>query len=251
MIETMYPPQNNSPHTTLTGDINASVTSITVDNSALLPSEPNVLTIGLGEDAELVLLQSKSGNILTVQRGYNGTTAKSWNSGDWVYRGITAQDVSALQNNMQEHGHGNITNDGSIGSQSGLAVFTGEDGTLQAETASSALELLGATPLPEQIDTSKSGSFTVDATALGKTYLLSNSADLTVTLPLHSVTALPVGFGFYLRRWGTGNVTIAGDGATITLNGATTSLSLGDQYTSVAAVVQVATDTWAVNGGLA
>ena len=102
-MATMYPPQNNGPHAVLAEAINASVTSITVADASMLPAAPNVLTIGLDEDAELVLLQSRTGNILTVQRGYNGTTAKAWNAGEWVYRAITAQDIAALQEAAKQH----------------------------------------------------------------------------------------------------------------------------------------------------
>lgn len=110
---------------------------------------------------------------------------------------------------------------------------------------------IGAATVLEQIDTSKTASFMVDTTASGKTFLLSNTEDLTVTLPLNNDVALPIGFGFYLRRWGTGGVVITGDGTTITLNGATDNLTLGDQFVSVVAVVKVGLDAWAVNGGLA
>lgn len=102
-MATMYPPQNNGPHAVLAEAINAAVTSITVADASMLPVAPNVLTIGLDEDAELVLLQSRTGNILTVQRGYNGTTAKAWNAGEWVYRAITAQDIAALQEAAKQH----------------------------------------------------------------------------------------------------------------------------------------------------
>lgn len=101
-METMYAPQNNGPHTLLTGAINSAVTSVTVEDASVLPDAPNVLTIGLDEDAELVLMHSKTGNILAVERGFNGTTPKEWRIGDWVYRAITAQDISALQANVQE-----------------------------------------------------------------------------------------------------------------------------------------------------
>lgn len=99
-METMYAPQNNGPHTTLMATINASNTDITVADASVLPSAPNVLTIGLGEDAELVLVSAVTGNVLTVTRAYNGTTAKVWNSGDWIYRAVTAQDIAALQSNV-------------------------------------------------------------------------------------------------------------------------------------------------------
>ena len=93
----MYKPQNNGPHTTLAATINASQVSITVENASILPDAPNVLTIGTEEDAELVKLESKTGNILSVTRGFNGTTPKAWDSGAWIYRAITAQDIEELQ----------------------------------------------------------------------------------------------------------------------------------------------------------
>lgn len=99
-LTTMYAPQNNGPHTALAEAINAAQTDITVVDASVLPDAPNLLTIGTGEDAELVLMSAKTGNILTVTRGYNGTVAKSWEADEWVYRAITAQDVSALQANV-------------------------------------------------------------------------------------------------------------------------------------------------------
>jgi len=97
MSMTMYAPQNNGPHTVLASDINSVQTDIEVLDASVLPEAPNVLTLGTDEDAELVILQAVTGNILTVSRGFNGTAAKNWASGDWVYRAITAQDISALQ----------------------------------------------------------------------------------------------------------------------------------------------------------
>ena len=96
-MEAMYAPQNNGPHTVLAKAINSVETSVTVQDSSVLPTAPNVLTLGTDEDAELVLLENVTGNILTVQRGFGGTVAKEWNDETWVYRAITAQDISALQ----------------------------------------------------------------------------------------------------------------------------------------------------------
>ena len=107
-LTTMYAPQNNGPHTALAEAINAAQTDITVADASILPTAPNVLTIGTGEDAELVLMSAKTGNILTVTRGYNGTVAKSWEADEWVYRAITAQDVSALQSNVDALNAGKV-----------------------------------------------------------------------------------------------------------------------------------------------
>ena len=101
-LKPMYPPQNNSPHAEITTGINAVATQITVDNGAILPAAPCILTLGAGEDAELVYMSSKNGNILIVTRGYYGTTAKAWDSNTWVRREITSQDIEAIQQNIEE-----------------------------------------------------------------------------------------------------------------------------------------------------
>lgn len=117
---TMYAPQNNGPHTALAETINAAQTDITVADASILPTAPNVLTIGTGEDAELVLMSAKTGNIITVTRGYNGTAAKSWETDEWVYRAITAQDVSALQANV------NAINAGKVDAESGKGLSSND-----------------------------------------------------------------------------------------------------------------------------
>ena len=101
-MQTMYPPQNNGPRTQLTAAINAAATSITVEDASILPPAPNILSLGGAENTELVKCVSITGNILTVERGFNGTTAKTWDAETYIYRGIQAQDVSALQANVTE-----------------------------------------------------------------------------------------------------------------------------------------------------
>ena len=126
-LTTMYAPQNNGPHTALAETINAAQTDITVVDASVLPDAHNVLTIGTGEDAELVLMSAKTGNILTVTRGYNGTTAKSWEADEWVYRAITAQDVSALQSNVD------ALNAGKVDAESGKGLSTNDYTTAEKQ----------------------------------------------------------------------------------------------------------------------
>lgn len=98
---TMYPPQNNSPYTTLEAAIGAGETSVTVADASVLPEAPNLLTIGTEENAEVVLMTAKTGNILTVQRGVYGTTAGEWGKDERIYRAITAKDLGDLQDNVK------------------------------------------------------------------------------------------------------------------------------------------------------
>lgn len=98
---TMYPAQANSPETTLAGAISASGTSITVLDGSVLPDAPNILTIGAEySTAETVLMTAKSGNTLTVTRGYNGTTPRAWDKGDTIGRYFTGADHDAMRENI-------------------------------------------------------------------------------------------------------------------------------------------------------
>ena len=100
-LETMYPAQANSPETTLTGAIAADATEIPVLDGSFLPDAPNILTIGADSTtAETVLMTAKSGNTLTVTRGYNGTTPRAWDKGDTIGRYFTGADHDAMRENI-------------------------------------------------------------------------------------------------------------------------------------------------------
>ena len=78
-LKTMYPAQPNTPETTLAGALTTSDTSVTVLDGSILPDAPNILTIGADTTtAETVLMTAKAGNVLTIERGYDGTTPRSW-----------------------------------------------------------------------------------------------------------------------------------------------------------------------------
>ena len=101
-LETMYPAQANTPETTLAGALTTSDTSVTVLDGSILPDAPNLLTIGADTTtAETVLMTAKDGNVLTIERGYNGTSPRSWTKGDIVGRYFTAADQTALQENIR------------------------------------------------------------------------------------------------------------------------------------------------------
>ena len=100
-LETMYPAQANSPETSLSGALTAAGTSVTVNDGSVLPSAPNLLTIGADSSAaETVLMTAKSGNVLTITRAQNGTTARAWVAGSSIGRYFTAADQTAIQNNI-------------------------------------------------------------------------------------------------------------------------------------------------------
>ena len=99
----MYPAQANSPETSLSGALTAAGTTVNVVDGSVLPEAPNLLTIGAdGSTAETVLMTAKNGNVLTVARAQNGTTARAWSAGDVIARYFTAEDQTAMQENIKK-----------------------------------------------------------------------------------------------------------------------------------------------------
>ena len=99
----MYPAQANSPETSLSGALTAAGATVNVVDGSVLPEAPNLLTIGAdGSTAETVLMTAKNGNVLTVTRAQNGTTARAWSAGDVIARYFTAADQTAMQENIKK-----------------------------------------------------------------------------------------------------------------------------------------------------
>ena len=106
-LVTMYPAQANSPETSLSGALTAAGTTVNVVVGSVLPEAPNLLTIGAdGSTAETVLMTEKNGNVLTVTRAQNGTTARAWSAGDVIARYFTAADQTAMQENIKKLNEG-------------------------------------------------------------------------------------------------------------------------------------------------
>ena len=106
-LVTMYPAKANSPETSLSGALTAAGTTVNVVDGSVLPEAPNLLTIGAdGSTAETVLMTAKNGNVLTVTRAQNGTTARAWSAGDVIARYFTAADQTAMQENIKKLNEG-------------------------------------------------------------------------------------------------------------------------------------------------
>ena len=105
-LVTMYPAQANSPETSLSGALTAAGTTVNVVDGSVLPEAPNLLTIGADGSTETVLMTEKNGNVLTVTRAQNGTTARAWSAGDVIARYFTAADQTAMQENIKKLNEG-------------------------------------------------------------------------------------------------------------------------------------------------
>lgn len=129
MPDGLYPPMPGSPVTYLDGEINASVTTITVKDISALPLPPNIATMGDGADSETIKYTGKSGNsLIGVVRGFEGA-AREWNSGAPIANVPCAHHVTSLQRNLIPKGcilmwGGAINN-----IPQGWALCNGENGT--------------------------------------------------------------------------------------------------------------------------
>lgn len=99
----MYVGVNNSPETILNADITASATTIPLASIATLPAAPNLVTIGEGDDAEVVRYNGISGqSLINCERGFGGTTAKAWTKNTVAARCYTEYDHETFISNIKE-----------------------------------------------------------------------------------------------------------------------------------------------------
>lgn len=92
------------------------------------------------------------------------------------------------------------------------------------------------------------GAYTLALTDDGKVVEMNNAAGTTLTIPLNSSVAFPVGTQIIVIQTGAGQTTIAGASG-VTVNG-TPGLKLRAQYSSCVCLKR-ATDTWILLGDLA
>lgn len=100
-------------------------------------------------------------------------------------------------------------------------------------------------PINEQTGT----SYTLTLTDDGKLVDCNNADPFTLTVPKNSVVAFPIGTQILVRQKGAGQVTIVPVDVDVTLNLAESEDTTRVQN-SVAGLIKVATDTWAVFGDL-
>lgn len=102
-LSTMYKAKPNSPQTTLAADISAADTSMTVADATVLPTAPNLCTIGDDENAEVVIYTTITGNVVSgLIRGASGTTASVWTAGTVVARDFTSYDHDTFIDNIND-----------------------------------------------------------------------------------------------------------------------------------------------------
>lgn len=92
----------NDASTTLSAGINDSVTTVNVTDGSVFPSPKGLtgfyLTLMDGTNTEIIYCTARSGNTLTVVRGVDGSSARSWLSGDEVHLRLNQAAMAELEN---------------------------------------------------------------------------------------------------------------------------------------------------------
>ena len=116
----------NNFNTTLSAASSSTATTFTVSSSTNLPTlaSGEILPITLNDAAtrqvfEICYVTSISGNVLTVERAQEGTSAQNWNVGDYIWNGPTA-GTALLQNTTDP-----FTTSGLITANGGVDVAGG------------------------------------------------------------------------------------------------------------------------------
>jgi hypothetical protein len=126
MATRRYYSANAVDNTVLSG-ITSSVTTVTLASTPVgFPSQfPYTIAIDYDTSAEeVVLVTNAVGSVLTITRGYNGTSAQAHNAGAVVRHVIVAQDMTDFQDHIAATGsvHGVS---GALAAASDLAAATG------------------------------------------------------------------------------------------------------------------------------
>jgi len=126
-------------------------------------------------------------------------------------------------------------------------LFTDGDKTWQYSSSTGAWKLetqiLNAASI--EINAQTGTTYTLALTDAGKLVTLSNASAISLTVPLNSSVAFPVGTQVNLSQVGVGRVTVAG-AVGVTVNSAL-GLKTRTQY-SVLTCIKTATDTWLLTG---
>ena len=207
---------------TLSGDLTVNGTTTTLNSTSISVDDKN---IELGSVASPSDVTADGGGITL-----KGATDKTFNWVDATDSWTSSEHIDlASGKNLKVNGTAVIS------STAGGFIFT--DGTQTLEGVPS------RTPIIQ-----KTASYTLSAlTERDNLIEVASGSATTITIPLNSAVAFPVGTSIDILQTSTGQVTIAGD-AGVTVN-STPGLKLRTQWSS-ATLFKRATNTWVVFGDL-
>lgn len=212
----------NAASITLSGDLTVGGTTTTVNAQDLVVSDP-LIYIGEGNTANVVDLGLVS----------------SFDNGAYQHAGIVrdaTDGVWKLFSSVEDEPTTTVNFSQAVYDTLKVGGIEYSDGTQVKQGVPS------ITTINQQ-----AGSYTTVLADRDKLVEVSNASGVTVTIPLNSSVAYPVGTSIDILQTGAGQVTIAG-AAGVTVN-ATPGLKLRTQWSS-ATLFKRATDTWVVFGDL-
>jgi hypothetical protein len=269
-----------SVETTLNSGINTTATTMTVPSvaaaTALLggitldPGNVDIFTVAIDHDTvneEIVFITGVSGDTFTISRGQAGTgtagvSGIAHNAGATIKHVLTSSDLIFFRN-----GSSPLASLGFSGSTSGTTTVqaTAVAGTTTL-TLPAATDTLVGKATTDILTNKTLTSPTINGAIInlttnaqtgttytsvlddnGKIVEMNNASANTLTVPLNSSVAYPVGAQINILQTGTGQTTVAATGG-VTIN-ATPGLKLRAQWSS-ATLIKRATDSWVLVGDL-
>ncbi len=259
--------------TTLSGSMTSVATTFNITDATNWPDgstgnffvtiDPNTAS------EERILCSSRSSTTVTIAtsgRAKDGTSAIAHSASAVVWPSWSAQDADEANAHVSATGStGTITVHG-LGSGSNVVGTTDTqtltNKTLSGGTVTGSITASGATltsptvtgatinnsAINLTLNAQTGTAYTLALTDNGKLVTLSNASAITVTVPLNSSVAFPIGAQVNLARTGTGAVSVTGVSG-VTVNG-TPTLNFRAQWSSATAV-KIATDGWLLVGDLA
>jgi hypothetical protein len=212
----------NAADLTLSGNLTVNGTTTNLNSTNLVIEDKNIVLGDTGTPTDT----TADGGGITLK----GATDKTFN---WV--DATDSWTSSEHINLASGKDLKVNGTAVISSTAGGFIFT--DGTQTLEGVPS------RTPIIQ-----KTASYTLSAlTERDDLIEMGSASAMTLTIPLNSAVAFPVGTSIDILQTSTGQVTIAGD-AGVTVN-STPGLKLRTQW-STATLFKRATNTWVVYGDL-
>jgi hypothetical protein len=242
--------------TTLSAGVDGTTSTMAVTAVSGWPSSfPYTLLVDKDTvNEEIVTVTARTGTTLTVTRGADGTSGVAHGAGANVQHGVSARDFD--EPNAFINGTGVVST--ALIADSAVTSVKIADGTIvdadvnasaaiaQSKIATLVTDLAAKADLSLTSDT-KTANYTLVLGDAGESIEMNVASANTLTVPLNSSVAFPVGTIILLIQVGAGQTTITPT-AGVTIN-STPGLKLRAQW-SVATLVKRATDTWLAFGDL-
>lgn len=211
-----------------------------IEDDAWVPGTPGSATISTeytataGQTAFVLPSTPIPGTVRVWRNGLlQATTHWTWDLGTLT---VTLTDACVVNEKIV------IVQDGPVGA----ILSEGPEGP-QGDDGPQGIPGVDGTRSPLVINDQTGTTYTLALADATKWVRLNNAAAITLTVPLNSVAAFPIGTQIEGSQAGAGQVTIAGAGG-VTVN-STPGLKVANQY-GVFGLLKVATDTWLAYGRL-